>query len=59
MTQPQDLSVPVDAVPAVGLIRPAIEAVLAGRPWAPGPEATIAQAVAKTVSSPPKAGEAR
>ena len=50
---------PVDAMPAVGLIRPAIEAVLAGRPWAPGPEATIAQAVAKAVSSPSKAGEAR
>lgn len=39
------LSVAVDAVPEPGLLRPAVEAVLAGRAWPPGPERTVAEAV--------------
>ena len=49
MTQPSELSVTVDAIPAVGLIRPAIEAALAGRAFPDGPEAAIARAVAEAV----------
>lgn len=44
------LSVPVEPTP--GLLRPAIEAALAGRPWPPGPEATIAAAVVAAVRAP-------
>jgi hypothetical protein len=46
MTAPRDLRVEVDAAPDPGLLRPAIEAALAGRPWPAGPEATVARAVA-------------
>ena len=49
MTGPMDVSVTVDAVPAVGLIRPAIEAALAGRTFPRGPEATIAAAVVQAM----------
>ena len=43
------LSVTVDAVPEPGLLRPAVEAALAGRPWPAGPEATVAEAVRAAV----------
>jgi hypothetical protein len=42
-----DLHVDVDSTPEPGLLRPAIEAALTGRPWPDGPEAAIAQAVAE------------
>ena len=45
----EDLSVSVDGEPEPGLLRPAIEAALAGRPWPPGPEAQVAAAVAAAV----------
>lgn len=45
-----DLRVSVDAEPKPGLLRPAIEAALAGRPWPPGPEAQVAAAVAAAVA---------
>lgn len=44
-----DLRVNVDVEPEPGLLRPAIEAALAGRPWPPGPEAQVAAAVAAVV----------
>lgn len=44
-----DLRVSVDDEPEPGLLRPAIEAALAGRPWPPGPEAQVAAAVAAVV----------
>ncbi|HEX4698919.1 MAG TPA: hypothetical protein VH857_06120 [Actinomycetes bacterium] len=44
-----DLRVSVDAEPEPGLLRPAIEAALTGRPWPPGPEAQVAAAVAAVV----------
>ncbi|HEY5516163.1 MAG TPA: hypothetical protein VIK12_08145 [Pengzhenrongella sp.] len=44
-----DLRVSVDVEPEPGLLRPAIEAALAGRPWPPGPEAQVAAAVAAAV----------
>jgi hypothetical protein len=44
-----ELSVSVDAVPTAGLIRPAIEAALAGRAFPDGAEAAIARAVADAV----------
>lgn len=47
MTAPQNLHVRVDRAPEPGLLRPAIAAVLAGRPWPTGPEAAIARAVAE------------
>jgi len=50
MTQPLDLSVTVDGVPSAGLLRPAIEAAMAGRSWPDGPEAVIARAVAAKVA---------
>lgn len=46
MSAPRDLTVDVAVEPIPGLLRPAIEAVLAGHAWPDGPEATIAQAVA-------------
>lgn len=46
-----DLSVPVDAMPEPGLLRPAIEAALAGRAWVPGPEASVAEAVRAAVAA--------
>ena len=45
MSEPRNLRVEVDATPAPGLLRPAIEALLAGRPWPEGPEAAVARAV--------------
>ncbi len=51
MTQPLDLRVDVDTVPEPGLLRPAIEAALAVRPWPPGPEAQIAAAVSAAVGA--------
>jgi len=44
-----DLRVNVGVEPEPGLLRPAIEAALAGRPWPPGPEAQVAAAVAAVV----------
>ncbi len=44
-----DLRVHVGVEPEPGLLRPAIEAALAGRPWPPGPEAAVAAAVAAAV----------
>ena len=44
-----DLRVSVGVEPEPGLLRPAIEAALAGRPWPPGPEAQVAAAVAAAV----------
>ena len=44
-----ELRVEVAAVPEPGLLRPAIEAVLAGRGWPSGPEAAVAEAVAGAV----------
>lgn len=44
-----DLRVSVDAEPEPGLLRPAIEAALSGRPWPSGPEAQVAAAVAAAV----------
>ena len=51
MTRPLDLAVTVDSVPDPGLLRPAIEAALAGRSWPAGPEARIARAVAEAVAA--------
>ena len=51
MTRPIELSVTVDAAPSAGLLRPAIEAALAGRPWPAGPEADVAKAVAEAVAA--------
>ena len=50
MTRPLELSVTVDAAPSPGLLRPAIEAALAGRPWPAGPEADVARAVAEAAA---------
>ncbi|QGN56737.1 hypothetical protein [Nostocoides sp. HKS02] len=44
-----DLHVRVEAEPVPGLLRPAIEAALAGLPWPAGPEAQVAAAVAAAV----------
>jgi len=44
-----DLRLSVDVEPEPGLLRPAIEAALAGRPWPAGPEAQVAAAVAAAV----------
>lgn len=43
------LRVSVNAHPEPGLLRPAIEAALAGRSWPPGPEAQVGAAVAAAV----------
>lgn len=45
-----DLRVDVGAAPEPGLLRPAIEAALAGRAWPSGPEAAVARAVADAVA---------
>lgn len=45
------LRVEVDATPEPGLLRPAIDAALAGRPWPAGPEAVIAHAVAEHIAA--------
>jgi len=44
-----DLRVEVASPPEPGLLRPAIEAALAGRGFAPGPESDVARAVADAV----------
>ncbi|MEO6998302.1 MAG: hypothetical protein ABI112_09490 [Terracoccus sp.] len=49
MTQPLDLQVAVESAPEPGLLRPAIAAALAGRPWPEGPEAQVAAVVAAAV----------
>ena len=46
-----DLHVTVDATPEPGLLRPAIEAALAGRGFAAGPEHDVARAVADAVAA--------
>jgi len=51
MTAQRDLRVEVDAAPEPGLLRPAIEAALAGRPWPAGPEATVARVVAEATQA--------
>ncbi len=38
-------------MPTPGLLRPAIEAALAGRAWPAGPEAAVAQAVADRIAA--------
>jgi hypothetical protein len=45
------IKIAVEAMPEPGLLRPAIEAALAGRAFPGGPEATIAQAVAHHVEA--------
>jgi hypothetical protein len=52
MTEPEPTSalhVEVAAPPEPGLLRPAIEAALTGRPFPGGPEAQVASAVAAYV----------
>ena len=50
MTRDVDrIDVHVDTAPEPGLIRPAIEAAVAGRHTPPGPEATLVGAVAAAV----------
>lgn len=44
------ITVSVDSMPLVGLLRPAIEAALAGRPWPSGPEKEIGAVVAEFVA---------
>lgn len=51
MTPPLNLQVTVDAAPEPGLLRPAIAAALAGRPWPSGPEGQVAAAVATAVAA--------
>lgn len=46
MTAPRSLRVQVPSAPRPELLRAAIEARVAGRPWS-GPEAKVADAVAK------------
>ena len=55
MTPPLDLHVAVGSVPEPGLLRPAIAAALAGRPWPAGPEEQVAAAVAAAVQRRPTA----
>ncbi|MCW3819208.1 hypothetical protein ONA91_32680 [Micromonospora sp. DR5-3] len=45
------LDVDVDSAPNPGLIRPTIEAALAGRALPAGPETALAQAVANAVTA--------
>jgi hypothetical protein len=45
-----ELTVTVDTEPSLGLLRPAIEAALANRPWPAGPEHDVAAAVAQAVA---------
>ena len=51
MTDIARLDVHVAAIPRPGLIRPRIEAALAGRPAEPGPEQAIGRAVAAAVAA--------
>jgi hypothetical protein len=46
-----DLRVAVSTTPEPGLLRPAIEAALAGRGFAAGPERDVGRAVAEAVST--------
>jgi hypothetical protein len=48
------IDVPVDRSPEPGFLRATIEAVLVGRPTAPGPEHTIALAVRDAVATRPR-----
>lgn len=50
MSAPRDLTVRVDTAPEPGLLRAAIEAALAGRPWPDGPEARIGEAVRRAAT---------
>jgi hypothetical protein len=45
-----DLRVETSEIPEPGLLRPAIEAALAGRPFPAGPESTVGHAVADAVA---------
>ena len=54
----EDLRLRVDAEPVPGLLRPAIEAALAGLPWPAGPEAQVAAGVVAAVSAPAAAAAA-
>jgi hypothetical protein len=45
------LDVAVDSMPVPGLLRPSIEAALAGRALGAGPESTVARAVAAATES--------
>lgn len=45
-----ELRVEVPTAPQPGLLRPAVEAALAGRPWPAGPEAVVAAEVARAVA---------
>lgn len=47
---PLRMRVEVATAPEPGLVRPAIEARLAGVPWPAGPEAVVANAVAVAVA---------
>jgi hypothetical protein len=51
-----ELTVKVDTEPTPGLLRSAIEAALAGRPWPAGPEHDVAKAVADTIAARRTAG---
>lgn len=55
------LDVTVGSMPVPGLLRPGIEAALASRPGAAGPESVVAQAVAAAVQlkSPGTGGDWR
>jgi hypothetical protein len=51
-----ELTVTVDTEPVPGLLRSAIEAALANRPWPAGPEHDVAAAVADAVAERRAAG---
>jgi hypothetical protein len=51
VTAPRDLEVRVPAAPDPALLRAAITAKLSGRPWPPGPEAAVADAVARAAAA--------
>ena len=50
MDRPLELVVRTASTPEAGLLKPAIAAVLAGKPWAAGPEHDVAAAVAEAVN---------
>jgi hypothetical protein len=52
------LVVRVDAAPRPHLLRAAVEAALRGAPWPPGPERTVADAVAGAVAAAATPGRA-
>jgi hypothetical protein len=51
MDRPLELVVRTTSPPEPGLLRPAIAARLAGKPWVAGPEQDVAAAVAEAVSA--------